>query len=58
LERIKRFFRSLIALRADNIEELFRPADRFTGVTHPEAFASIPDADDRKFVALAKAAGA
>jgi hypothetical protein len=32
--------------------------DRFTGPTHPERFAFIPDPDDRKFAALADAAGA
>jgi predicted nucleic acid-binding protein len=38
--------------------ELFREEDRFQGATSPEKFDYIPDADDRKFAALAEAAGA
>jgi uncharacterized protein len=45
-------------LRARADGRLFRPADRFTAPTHPERFAFIPDPDDRKFAALADAAGA
>jgi uncharacterized protein len=45
-------------LRARADARLFRPADRFTAPTHPERFAFIPDPDDRKFAALAEAAGA
>jgi uncharacterized protein len=45
-------------LRARADGRLFRPADQFTGPTHPERFAFIPDPDDRKFAALADAAGA
>jgi predicted nucleic acid-binding protein len=45
-------------LRAQALAELFRPADRFPGPTHPERFAEIPDPDDRKFAALAAASGA
>jgi predicted nucleic acid-binding protein len=45
-------------LRADADVRLFRPADRFTAPTHPERFAFVPDPDDRKFAALADAAGA
>jgi uncharacterized protein len=45
-------------LRTTSTVELFRPADRFTGTTHPEQFLDIPDPDDRKFAALAHAAGA
>lgn len=44
--------------RAHPVSELFRPGDRFTAATHPEPFAFIPDPDDRKFAALARAAGA
>jgi hypothetical protein len=40
------------------VSDLFRPEDRHTAVTHPERFAFIPDPDDRKFAALAHAAGA
>ena len=45
-------------LRDYPVAELFRPADRYTAATHPEQFNSIPDPDDRKFAALAHAAGA
>ena len=45
-------------LRARPVAELFRPADRLTAATHPERFSFIPDPDDRKFAALAQAAGA
>jgi predicted nucleic acid-binding protein len=37
---------------------LFRAADRFDGLTHPESFPQITDPDDRKFAALAHATGA
>lgn len=33
-------------------------ADRWTGATDPAAFAHVPDPDDRRFAALAAAAGA
>jgi predicted nucleic acid-binding protein len=45
-------------LRGQPIAQLFRPGERFTGETHPERFTGIPDRDDRKFAALAHAAGA
>jgi predicted nucleic acid-binding protein len=38
--------------------DLFRPEDRFEGVTEPERFEYISDPDDRKFAALAAATGA
>jgi predicted nucleic acid-binding protein len=37
---------------------LFRPQDCHQGRTNPEAFDFIPDADDRKFAALAESTGA
>ncbi|MBN1657809.1 MAG: PIN domain-containing protein [Anaerolineae bacterium] len=37
---------------------LFRPEDRYAGDTHPERYSYVPDPDDRKFLALAQAAGA
>ena len=40
------------------VEDLFRPEDEFVGVVNPERFDSIPDPEDRKFAALARAAGA
>jgi uncharacterized protein len=45
-------------LRARADARLFRTEDRFTAPTHPERFDFIPDPDDRKFAALADAAGA
>jgi predicted nucleic acid-binding protein len=41
-----------------DVAELFREEDRFPGPTSPEKFDYIPDHDDRKFAALAEAAGA
>jgi putative PIN family toxin of toxin-antitoxin system len=55
---IEQILQHIPPLRAHAVAELFRPADRFTAVTHPERFADIPDPDDRKFAALAHAAGA
>lgn len=40
------------------VSALFRAENRFTGSTHPDRFAGVADADDRKFAALAAAAGA
>jgi predicted nucleic acid-binding protein len=45
-------------LRKYAVTELFQPAGRFTAPTQPERFAYIPDPSDRKFAALAHAAGA
>ncbi|HEX8036524.1 MAG TPA: PIN domain-containing protein [Ktedonobacterales bacterium] len=55
---IERIMRQIPPLRTYPVAELFRPEDRFTGATHPERFGEIPDPDDRKFAALAHAAGA
>ena len=55
---IERIMHQIPPLRALDVATLFHPADRFTGSTHPERFAEIPDPDDRKFAALAHAAGA
>jgi predicted nucleic acid-binding protein len=55
---IDRIVRQIPPLRARPVAPLFRPADRFTGPTHPERFAQIPDPDDRQFAALADATGA
>jgi predicted nucleic acid-binding protein len=54
----ERIMRKIPPLRGFPIDELFRPENRFEGVTHPEQFAGVPDPDDRKFAALAHAAGA
>ena len=45
-------------LRAHSVAEFFRPEDRHPSATQPERFPFIPDPDDRKFAALAQAAGA
>lgn len=37
---------------------LFREEHRYQGETHPEQFSLVPDPEDRKFAALAAAAGA
>ena len=38
--------------------DLFREEHRHRGQIHPERFSQVPDPDDRKFAALAEAAGA
>jgi predicted nucleic acid-binding protein len=40
------------------VAELFREEDRLNGETHPDQFGYVPDPTDRKFAALAAAAGA
>ena len=45
-------------LRGIDAAQLFRAGDRISLDTHPEQFATVPDPDDRKFAALAHAAGA
>jgi putative PIN family toxin of toxin-antitoxin system len=55
---IERITQQIPPLRTHNLVDLFRPEDRFTAATHPDRFADIPDPDDRKFAALAQAAGA
>ena len=55
---IEHILQKIPPLRAHPVAELFRLGDRFTAATHPERFAFIPDPDDRKFAALAQAAGA
>ena len=42
----------------DSVASLFLEEDRYQGLTVPEAFECIPDADDRKFAALADVTGA
>jgi uncharacterized protein len=42
----------------DKVADLFRPEGKFTGSVDPDAFALIPDPDDRKFAALSAAAKA
>jgi uncharacterized protein len=55
---IERIMQQIPPLRAHAVSDLFRPEERYTAATHPERFAFIPDPDDRKFAALAHAAGA
>jgi uncharacterized protein len=55
---IERIMRQIPPLRAQGVSDLFRWEDRYAAPTHRERFAFIPDPDDRKFAALAQAAGA
>jgi len=55
---IEHILHQIPPLRAMAVADLFHPANRFTAAVHPEWFSSIPDPDDRKFAALAHAAGA
>lgn len=55
---IEHIMQKIPPLRAHAVAQLFRPEDRFTAETDPERFAYVPDPDDRKFAALAHAAGA
>ena len=50
--------RKIPPLRAQPVARFFSPKNRFTGATHCERFAFVSDPDDRKFAALADAAGA
>ena len=45
-------------LRGRGAAPPYAPADRWAGTTDPAAFAHVPDPDDRRFAALAAAAGA
>lgn len=45
-------------LRGSGLADLFREEDRYSGETSPGEFDYVPDPDDRKFAALASAAGA
>jgi predicted nucleic acid-binding protein len=55
---IERIMQQIPPLRAQAVSDLFTPGNRYTAPTHPERFAYIADPDDRKFAALAHAAGA
>lgn len=50
--------RKIPRLEWDDVAPLFRPEWEYKGRTHPQSFAHVPDADDRKFAALAAASGA
>ncbi len=60
---IEHIIRQIPPLRAraaagNALDALFRADDRFSAATYPHKFVAIPDPDDRKFAALAQAAGA
>lgn len=55
---IEAVLRRIPPLRAFEVSDLFREADRFAGETEPQRFDGVPDPDDRKFAALAHAASA
>jgi predicted nucleic acid-binding protein len=54
----ERIVRRIPPLGLNVILAIFRPADRFTDALRPDDFVSVPDPEDRKFAALAFAAGA
>jgi uncharacterized protein len=55
---IERIMQQIPPLRAQAVSDLFTPGNRYTAPTYPERFVYIADPDDRKFAALAYAAGA
>jgi predicted nucleic acid-binding protein len=57
-QEIERILQQIPPLRTLDVADVFLPAHHFSGATHPERFVAIPDPDDRKFAALAHAAGA
>ena len=54
---IERVLSRIPPLRGEDVSELFRDEDRYTGETHPEQFDYVPDPADRPFAALADATG-
>jgi len=50
--------RKIPRLRWERFEDLFRNADRVPDALDPDRFDYVPDPEDRKFAALAHAAGA
>jgi predicted nucleic acid-binding protein len=55
---IERILQQIPPLRGHPMEPLFRPENHVPAATDAEDFREIPDPDDRKFAALARAAGA
>jgi 5-carboxymethyl-2-hydroxymuconate isomerase/predicted nucleic acid-binding protein len=53
-----RIVRKIPPISWDDFAGLFRDEDRYTGATDPGQYKHVPDPDDRKFLALAEAAGA
>ncbi len=51
-------FRKIPPISWRSVADLYREADRFDGPVDPSAFGTVPDPEDRKFAALAAAAGA
>jgi uncharacterized protein len=54
---IEMILRRIPRLDWHTVADLFRPEEEFTRPLCPDAFAMIPDPDDRKFAALSAAAG-
>jgi predicted nucleic acid-binding protein len=54
---VERVLNRIPRLRWEDVAELFREEDRYTGETHPEQFDYVPDPADRPFAALADATG-
>lgn len=57
-EETEHIVRRIPPLARSVVLGIFESGERFAGATDPEAFAAVPDPDDRKFAALASAAGA
>jgi predicted nucleic acid-binding protein len=51
-------FRRIPPLSWGDVADLFSDEDRYTGAVDASAFGGVPDPEDRKFAALAAAAGA
>mgnify|MGYP001046099055 CR=1 FL=1 len=54
----RRILEQIPPLAWNDVEELFRTDHRYEGKTAPSRFSQVPDPEDRKFAALAHAAGA
>jgi len=54
----ERIVRAIPPLASTPLDELYRPEDRCDAPTDPTAFRFVPDPEDRKYLALAAAAGA
>lgn len=54
----ERLLRKIPPIAWDDFSGLFRPEDRHEDPVDPSAFGVVPDPEDRKFAALAAAAGA
>lgn len=57
-QETQRIIDKIPPLSWDHFAELFQERDRFQGQIQPEQFTHVPDVADRKFAALAAAAGA